>query len=170
MEIQIEELRKFTNGPVTQGKLDNLRAALAAATALFQSLDAKSEDEDDIEEFETVQSDVEYALEELSSACDELEAAEDKDERADAQEQISDAIEEVLTHFDELMPLAVKPVSPQLISEYKKQMAEIHALPKEEWGAALIAWMDSSLNPEDRSARLKCILSSSLADKPASTE
>jgi len=100
MNPHIEELRKFSQKPITKARLDAFRVALSNASTLFYSLETKPGDDDAAAEFESTQSELESCLSDLESACDDLESAEDKDERDDAQDQISDELEETIKHLD----------------------------------------------------------------------
>ena len=158
---EIEALRKFTSVTITNAQLVKLRAALSAATVLFQCLEPKPGDQDGADEFESLQSDLQSALDELESACEDLESAEDKDEREDAQEQMDFALEEAISNFDQIMPVAVvgNLADVQLRAECKSKIAELKRMTPEQVPTAMAAWLAHTASPEEAEKKRLCFMS-----------
>jgi len=107
MNTEIETLKKLAAGTISKGKLPAITAALEETRDLAALLEAKSEADDDIVEFEELESQLENALSDVESGCEELEIAEEKEERDDAIDQIETALGEAITYLEAIMNVAV---------------------------------------------------------------
>jgi len=165
MKPENEILKKLASQKITKGKLSALQKASNEASALFERLYPKAEDEDSMADFESECEDLQSALEELESAISDLEMAEDKDEREDAVAMIEDALEQVSTGFEALMADAVvrdKPRSKPTPTaseipdeEILQQVRALLKLAPEKRASALEAWVRSGVTAEQIQERQK---------------
>jgi hypothetical protein len=158
MNPEIEALKKLASQQITKGKLQALQKAHSDAYGLSQKLQCKSTNEDDVDEFSPLESDLDDALSDLESAIDELDSAEDKDEREDAISSIEDALDQTITAFDAIMPVAIVGTTPRPSAptappptpdpEMIQKAKEILASPGQNLFDGLEAWTQSAGSPE----------------------
>lgn len=157
MTPEIEALKKLAGQKITKGKLQALQKAHSDAFGLSQKLQCKSTNGDDVDEFSSLESDLDDALSDLESAIDELDSAEDKDEREDAISSIEGALDQTITAFDTIMPVAIvgttpRPPAPAATPpppdpELLQKVREILATPEHNLNEALDAWVQSAGSP-----------------------
>jgi hypothetical protein len=153
MHTAIETLKQLANQTITKGKLPALQKAQADANRLYEQMEPRASDNDTLEQFDSACDNLESAMDELDAAIDELDDAEDKDEREDAVANIESALEQVVSAWEELLPDAElgksnpRVARDALEQECSAKLKEVFQLPKEQWPAALQAFINSGPTP-----------------------